>query len=353
MPNRIVTFFETLAKNRVRLAWVLTGVFVFGFGITYLVFTLVNSPTRQRLPSDNGFAKATPAPVNEVVPEKGVYNILLLGHGGPGHEGSLLTDTIIIAHLDTNAKKVTLITIPRDLWVPEDHKINSAGVATGFQNIGTELTNVTGLPINYYVAVDFGSFAKLIDSLSGITVDVPVTFSDSFYPILGEENNTCGKTEEEIFTLKNKFSGFDLEKQFTCRYETISFDKGKAELDGKTALKFVRSRHGDSDFGRSLRQIAVLKGILNKLITFQAAGNINNIIGELNKLVRTDLNAGVIKTLIEIIGDPKAYQVNYIQLTTENVLREGKSSDGQYIIVPKAGNFNFSDVKSFIASEVK
>lgn len=347
----ILNFLERLSQNKLRLAGFLTGVFILGFGLTYLILTLTTSPIKipNPLATQNEFAKATPAPVNEAVPEKGVYNVILLGYGGAGHEGSLLTDSIITVHIDTNTKKVTMITIPRDLWVPGDHKINAAGVQLGFQNTGTELTNVTGLPINYYVAVDFGSFAKLIDALGGITVEVPKTFDDPFYPILGEENNTCGKSEDEINTLKAKYSGFNLEKQFTCRYENLHFDQGQTNLDGVTALKFVRSRHGDSDFGRSLRQIAVLKGAATKLISFQAMGKANDIINSLMGLVKTDLNAGIIKTLIDVIGEPKTYTTNQIQLTTENVLSESKSSQGAYILIPKAGNFNFSEVKSYIS----
>lgn len=348
--NKILGSLERLSQNKFRLSAFLIGVFVVGFGLTYGVLTVANSKIeiKNPIPTPNEFANATPAPINEVVPEKGVYNVILLGYGGAGHEGSLLTDSIIITHLDTNSHKTTLITVPRDLWVPGNHKINAAGVQVGFQNVGTELTNVTGLPINYYVAVDFGNFSKLVDALGGITVDVPKTFDDPFYPILGEENNTCGKTESEINTLKAKYSGFNLEKQFTCRYEHLHFDQGQSNLDGATALKFVRSRHGDSDFGRSLRQIAVLKGVSQKLISFQAMGKANDIINALLGLVKTDLNAGIIKSLIGVIGDPNAYSVNQIQLTTDNVLNESKSSQGAYILIPKAGNFNFSGVRSFI-----
>lgn len=349
--NKILGFLEHLSQNKVRLSAFLATVFIIGFSLTYGILTLANSKVEIKNPLStvNEFAKATPAPINDVVPERGVYNVILLGYGGAGHEGSLLTDSIIITHLDTNVHKITLITVPRDLWVPGNHKINASGVQVGFQNVGTELTNVTGLPINYYVAVDFGNFSKLIDTLGGITVDVPKTFDDPFYPILGEENNTCGKSESEINALKAKYSEFNLEKQFTCRYEHLHFDQGQANLDGTAALKFVRSRHGDSDFGRSLRQIAVLRGITQKLISFQAMGKANDIINALLGLVKTDLNAGIVKSLIDVIGDPNAYNVNHIQLTTDNVLNESKSSQGAYILIPKAGNFDYTEVKSFIS----
>lgn len=347
------TFGEKMWSNKPLFGGILAGVFVIGFSLTYIVLTLAKPSIGNPLPTPNAFLNATPAPINEVVPEKGVYNILFVGHGGTGHPGGLLADSIITIHLDTNTKKITMITIPRDLWVPGNRKINASGVQSGFQNIGTELTNVTGLPFNYYVAVDFGNFVKLIDALGGIDVEVPNSFSDTFYPIAGEENNTCGKTGDEVNALKVKYSGFDLEKQFVCRYEQLHFDKGPAKLDGATALKFVRSRHGDSDFGRSLRQLAVLQGIKNKLLSLQTTGKLNDVVGALIGLVKTDMNVGVVKSLVEALGDPTVYSVEQIQLTTDNVLNASKSSDGQFILVPKAGNFNFSEIKTFISSQLK
>jgi len=195
---------------------------------------------------------------------------------------------------------------------------------------------------------DFGGFTKIIDDLGGVTVQVPVTFDDPFYPITGQENNTCGITEDQINALKAKYSGYQLETQFTCRYEHLHFDKGPANLDGSTALKFVRSRHGDSDFARSLRQFAVLIGVENKLISLKSLGKLDDTINTLSAIVKTDLTAGTIKTLLNVFGDPGKYKINQIQLTNANVLNEGTSSDGQYILTPKAGIFDFSGIKSLL-----
>jgi anionic cell wall polymer biosynthesis LytR-Cps2A-Psr (LCP) family protein len=331
---------------------ILAGVFILGFGITYFVLSKVGIKKAAVSPTPNSFALATPKPINEVVPEKGVYNILFLGYGGAGHDGSLLTDSIIVIHVDTNTKKVAFISVPRDLWITGGHKINSVGATNGFENVGPAITGITGLPINYYVSADFGGFSKIIDDLGGITVQVPVTLDDPFYPIIGQENNTCGMTPDQINALKAKYSGYQLETQFTCRYEHLHFDKGPANLDGVTALKFVRSRHGDSDFARSLRQFAVLTGIENKLISFQAANKFDDIVGTLFTIVKTNLDAGTVKTLVQVFGNPKDYTTKQIQLTTDNVLNQGTSSDGQYILTPKAGNFDFSGVKSYISDNI-
>lgn len=327
------------------------GIFILGFAISYLSLKKF-SQTPKIETSNIPFNKATPAPINNVTKKEGIYNILLLGYGGAGHSGGLLTDSIVVLNIDTNTKRATLVSIPRDLWVTGNRKINSVGTTIGFENIGGVIQNVTDMAINYYIAVDFQGIEKIIDLIGGIDVDIPKSFDDPFYPIKGQENNTCGKTEEEINTLKTKYSGYQLETQFICRYEHLHYEKGITKLTGETALKIARSRHGDSDFGRSERQFAILKAIKNKLISIKALENANGIIDTLLKMVKTDINIGVIKTTINILGDPSAYEIRNIHLTTENVLSESKSGDGQYILIPKSGNFNFFGIKNYIIDNI-
>lgn len=341
-----------------KLILIYVVIFVIGFFATYLGLkffrTLKSNKSTSVKPTPNAYALATAKPVDQVEPvkqDKGTYNILLLGWGGGGHAGGTLTDSMIVVHVDTNTKKVTFISIPRDLWVTGNKKINSAGIS-GWENAKPVVTSVIGLPINYFVSVDFSGFTKIIDKLGGISANTPKTFDDQYFPIIGEENNICGKTNEEIESLKAKYSGYNLEIQFTCRYEHLHFEAGPTNLDGKTALKYVRSRHGDSDFGRSERQFAVLKGIADKLISFQALEKFDEIVGTLSQIVNTDLDAGTIKSLVGVIGDAKSYTTNQIGLTTDNVLVTSTSSDKQFILIPKAGNFNFSEIQSYIKTNL-
>ncbi len=343
---------------KIALGLAYVAIFITGFSFSYAALTMskifVKNPLRNILPTPNAYSLATPKPIDQIEPEnqeKGTYNVLLLGYGGTGHPGGLLTDSIIVAHVDLNTKKVTFVSVPRDLWVSGNHKINSAGIA-GFDKTAPVVTSVTGLPINYFAAVDFNGLTKIVDLLGGVTVDTPTSFEDPFFPIKGEENNLCGKTEAEINELKAKYSGYNLEIQFTCRYERIAYGKGPADLNGTEALKYVRSRHGDSDFGRSARQVAVLKGIAAKLISVQSMGKFDDIVGIISNIVKTDLDAGTIKSIVQIVGDSTSYSFNSIQLTTDNVLSNSKSGDGQFILVPKAGNLNFSEVKNFIKSNL-
>ncbi len=333
-------------------------IFIFGFIVSVeglkLSKVFVKNPLRSILATPNAYSQVTPKPLDQVEPikqPKGTYNVLLLGHGGAGHSGGRLTDSIIVLHVNTNTHKATFISVPRDLWVTGNHKLNSAGI-NSFTEIEPVVTAVTGIPINYFVAVDFGGFVKIIDSLGGITAKTPNKFDDPYYPITGEENNTCGKTNDEVNALKARYSGYNLEIQFTCRYEHLHYEPGITNLDGTTALKYVRSRHGDSDFGRSARQFAVLKGITDKIISFQSLGKFDEIVSNLSQIVKTDLDLATIKSLVGVLGDPKAYTTNNIQLTTDNLLNNSKSSDGQFILIPKAGNFNFEGIKNYIKSNI-
>lgn len=309
-------------------------------------------------------------------------NLLLLGYGGAGHDGGGLTDSITLVNVNPVSKKINLISIPRDIWVsiPTDgenktnNKINAA-YAIGLDNLkfpnkkveyrgefgGGNLTKyavtvVTGLNASYFISVDFSGFSKIIDILGGIVVDVPQAFDDYFYPVKGLENETCGISAEQIAEFHQKYSGFDLEKQFTCRYEHLHFDKGKVTMNGETALKFVRSRHSDvagGDFARSLRQHTVLKAIGDKLLTLNALNKASPIFNQLVASIKTDIDINAIKEILKPFGDITTYQINHVYLTDQNVLVASKSSAGAYILIPKEGEGNWNGVKNFINNSIK
>jgi LCP family protein required for cell wall assembly len=162
-------------------------------------------------------------------------NFILLGMGGAGHSGPYLTDTIILASFKPSTKQASIISIPRDMIVPIDsqnyRKINSV-YTIGKQNGegGGEFTKkviseTLGLPVHYFVAVDFAGFVEIIDAIDGIEVTVDRSFTDHQFP-----------TED-------------------YKYQKVSFEEGEQKMDGITSLKFARSRHGNngegSDFARS------------------------------------------------------------------------------------------------------
>lgn len=269
----------------------------------------------------------------ETTPEAKTFNILLTGHGGAGHSGGGLMDAILIVNVNVTDKKAGVISFPRDFWF-SGHKINSD------PSLKDALTGVTGLPISNSIAIDFNSFVKMIDSLGGVTVDVKKAYTDNFYPIRGKENELCGFSNEKIEEVHKLYSGFELEKQFTCRYETISYGVGLHDMTGEEALKYVRSRHGGSDFERSHHQFEVLKAILQK-------ANIKSVASALD-FVTTDLNIEKIESMLLEIGNPLDYSVSFINLSDQNVLQSSKSAQGAYILILKEG----INMKDYIKSNI-
>ncbi|HKC04652.1 MAG TPA: hypothetical protein VKC54_02165, partial [Patescibacteria group bacterium] len=96
-------FRKYFTRKNILFGLILIGVFILGFSITYFVLTLSKVFVKSPLPTPKSSEQQLNfAPAPEVSKEKGVYNTVLLGYGGAGHEGSLLTDSIIIVHVNAN-----------------------------------------------------------------------------------------------------------------------------------------------------------------------------------------------------------------------------------------------------------
>lgn len=264
-------------------------------------------------------------------------NILILGQGGPGHDGPYLTDTIIIASIKPSTKQVAMMSIPRDLLVTipgfGNRKINSANAFGESKNSGTgpELTktviqNTFNIPIHYYVRVDFSAFEELIDTVGGITVNVEKSFTDPRYPIPGKEDAL----------------------PISSRYKTLKFESGVQTMNGKTALEYARSRHGNNgegnDYARSKRQQKVLLAIKEKLMSFQVLVNpstINDILSTLDSHILTDLSLSQMMSLAGVGRELNTNEI--INLTLDDsptgYLRPGYDAAGAFILSPKTGNF--------------
>jgi anionic cell wall polymer biosynthesis LytR-Cps2A-Psr (LCP) family protein len=277
-----------------------------------------------------------------------------LGQGDPSHPGASLTDTLIVVRFDTENRRLGLISVPRDTWYAH-RKINAAYLNGGFDQVKQAVTTVTNLPIHYVIAVEFSGLIQLVDQLGGLTVNSPHTFDDYFYPVKGRELETCGKTPEEITQLSATMSGFLLEKQFPCRYEHLSFKAGEQKMAGETVLKFVRSRHADqsgNDFARSARQQAVLLALKDKLLSLKTLDNLPSLFPQLAKLVKTDFDLVAAQALAKLIVNPSGYQITKLVLSDENAFNSAKSSNGQYLLVPKAGDNNWSAIHQLIQSSL-
>lgn len=168
--------------------------------------------------------------------KKGTENILFLG-SDKRPKGSSVTgqrsDVMILVHVDADHQHAYAISFPRDLWVPVDghghQKINAAMAFGGLPLAAKTMEELTGVRLDHVAMIDFKGFAEMTDTLGGVTVDIPKTFSSR-----GQH-----------------------------------FTEGPQKLDGKQALVFVRERHAfrDGDFQRMRDQQSFLKALLNKTLS--------------------------------------------------------------------------------------
>jgi len=367
--------FSTLDKKIIILTASLSVIFTISTISSYIYFARASFAE-----AEDEVINLEEAPSTLVTDSPDTFNILLLGYGGAGHDGGGLTDSITLASLNTKDKEVVLVSIPRDLWIAlpvdydnkQNYKINAAYAIGGNDDRypnkkpiyrgekgGGELAKyavsiVTGLEVNYFISVDFGGLVDAIDLLGGIEVDVTKPFDDYFYPVKGLENETCGFSGEEIAEFHELYSGFQLEKQFECRYEHLHFGNGLQNMDGETALKFVRSRHSDQyggDFARSERQHEILAAIKNKLISLDAISQTSSLFNKLVESVTTDLDTEAIKEILAAVGNPLDYQIAHIYLTEDNVFYSSSSSGGQFILIPREGVNEWSEVHKYISGD--
>ncbi len=305
-------------------------------------------------------------------PQKESFNLLLMGIGGGKHDGPNLTDTIIMTNINVKTKKVSMFSIPRDLWIPDAHdKINAIYAYAqkdnkGLQSAREALQKVTGQSADYIIVLDFEGFTKMVDYLGGIDVNVERTFQDYEYPISGEEENTCGKNEDELKALATASSQLEA---FPCRYKTISFTKGLTTMDGETALEYVRSRHGNngegSDFARSKRQELVIGALKEKAFSLGVILNPVKLIGIYNILkanINTDINPDKIDDFIKLAQKLKEGQIK------SYVIDQGNASEKRYgllinppiteeyafkwVLSPRLGNGNFTEIQQYVSCSI-
>jgi len=270
-------------------------------------------------------------------------NILLLGIGGKNHDGGLLTDTIILASLKPSEKKISLLSIPRDLAVPIENmgwrKINSVNAYAEMETPGSgglavsqTISDIFKIPIDYYLTVDFAGFEKIIDDLGGIKVNVENTFDDYKYPILGNED-----------------AGWNQ------RWEHLHIDQGEQIMDGKLALKYVRSRHAlgveGSDFARSRRQQKVLEAVKEKVMSLNILfkpSMISKIISDVNENYSSNLKIWEIAKLWGLAKDIKSENIStrVLDNSPSGLLVDTTGLDGAYLLSPRSGDF--SEIKYLV-----
>lgn len=265
---------------------------------------------------------------------EGRINVLLLGVGGSGHDGPLLTDSMLLVSFRPTTEQLALISIPRDLQVQHttlgERRINSIYALTAINQPGAgspairaSVSEVFGVPIHYSLLLDFSGFTELVDELGGITVEVEHPLDDEFYPVAGKEQAADAE-----------------------RYEHLYIPAGRQHLDGELALKYVRSRKAKgvqgSDFARSHRQQQVLTAVRDKLTGFGSLrpGRISDLLRIAGNHVDTNLEAWELLRLYQLGKSVDPQQIiRHVLDDRPDGLLVASTVGGAYMLVPRGGNY--------------
>jgi LCP family protein required for cell wall assembly len=226
-----------------------------------------------------------------------VVHILLLGLDWTTNLGGQNTDVIMVAVINKDTKQVSMLSIPRDLWVYIPNygwsRINIAhkiGHRTGYPGGGpgllTDVLRINlGIPaIDHWVRVDFDGFARVVDALGGVEMTVACPVNLRYKPPTSETQ------EEKIL------------------------EPGVHHMDGATALRYVRTRRGTSDFDRARRQQQFLKAVWSQFKSPDILLKIPGLWSALSESYQTDLNLGDVLSLAPVALDlqPQNIRSRYI-----------------------------------------
>lgn len=218
------------------------------------------APEETSAPADTD----APAESEEVVVytrREGVYTCLLTG----SDDGDLRADTIMLGCFDSNSKTASLISIPRDTLVlrnGKNSKINAVYSNGKGEAMAEKVSQMLGIPVDYYVSVDLDAFGAIVKTIGGVNFDVPI----------------------------------DMDYDDPYQDLHIHLKAGYQKLDAKGAIGVVRFRHNndgsgypDQDYGRVKTQRNFLTALVSQTITVSNVTKVTELIGIVSKYVETNM----------------------------------------------------------------
>lgn len=259
--------------------------------------------------------------------ESGLVNALLLGVD----EDGLRTDTIMVASFNLDTAELKLLSIPRDTRVYVQNRdqtrrlneVHAMGTSKGIVGpVGTAqaVTQLTGIPINYYIEFSFDAIENLFKTLGPITYTVP--------------------------DVEGGGRGMNYEDPVQDLY--IHLKPGEQKLNSEQILQFMRYRKGDSDHARSERQQGIIKAMVEQKLGLSLIFKIPKIFSQLNSDLSTNLSVSDVSKYAKYLGDLSAEKISSYQLPGEDKKQGGK----WYFICDKektkalvAESFGYPDVE--------
>lgn len=232
--------------------------------------------------------------------ESGKVNALILGVDDDG----LRTDSIMLASFDLDTAEINMLSIPRDTKVVVKNRdvtrrINEVhamsvkdGSGTIVGPIGTAeaVTQLTGIPINYYVEFNFDAIENIFDTLGTITYDVP--------------------------DVEGGGRGMNYEDPAQDLY--IHLKPGVQELDGDKLLQLMRYRKGDSDYARMERQQSVIKAMVEQRLDLSLIMKIPKMFSQIKRDIVTNISSADVAKYSQYLGELSSDKIHTYQLPGES-----------------------------------
>lgn len=240
------------------------------------------------------FIKLTRTGFNQMYAPKGThstaikkgqpFSVLILGvdTGADGRVDKGNSDTLMVATVNPTTKRTILYSIPRDTLVElrgdgkrDMQKLNAAYNVGGIKMARQTVSQLLGIPIDYYLTMNMGGLKKMVDAVGGITVHSPMD----------------------------------------VQFDDVRISKGTHHLNGKQALGYARMRYQDpnGDYGRQMRQQEVIRAVVNKITKKKRLSDYQALLTALAPNVRTDVDFnGAVHGLLK-------YRANLKQLTSRHL----------------------------------
>lgn len=265
----------------------------------------------------------TPVPTPSVGAWTGTDRVTILVMGIDRRQGEdekgYLTDTMMLVTMDPAARTAAMLSIPRDLWVTipgygEDtiNTANRTGDYYDYPGGGPALAVKTveyniGVTVNYYVRLDFTAFETFIDTIGGIDVYNETEIDDPNYP-----NGSYG-------------------------FEPFFLPAGPHHLNGHDALRYARTRHGNSDIDRAARQQQVAMAVRERVLSLNMLPSLvlgaPNLMRTLNDSIWTNLSLEQMISLALLAQDIPRENIQSGVIDFRYVL-DYTTPEGRQVLVP-------------------
>jgi LCP family protein required for cell wall assembly len=237
------------------------------------------------------------ADLNPVSAPTQPFTVLLLGSDDDSKfaPDRVNTQSMILVRVDPTTRTASMLSIPRDLWVPIPGqgvgKISTAYNAGGPQGAIDAVQSNFKVHIDDYVWIGLNGLVKLIDQLGGVNLQVTNPVMDDYYPAdLNGSSDPYG-------------------------YYRVAVLPGATHMDGVHALQYVRSRHGDlrGDFARSERQQQLLLAIKAQSTRLNVA-DLPSLASAFNGEIKTSISLDRLRSLLSVASDFDTANVHRVVL---------------------------------------